>query len=113
MYGDGVRLTKATGTRWIHHKIHAMDRVVNKYRLYCQHLQHAITDTKKSKDKTMLQGKFNKLVNAKILLHSCFSIDVLTPAKTLSLQTQKSDIIIINIVDYVDTTKLNYKKLLK
>ena len=52
-------------------------------------------------------------MNAKILLHSCFSIDVLTPAKTLSLQTQKSDIIIINIVDYVDTTKLNYKKLLK
>ena len=113
MYGDGVRPTKATGTRWIHHKIHAMDCVINKYRLYCQHLQHVITDTKKSKDKTMLQGKFNKLVDAKILLHSCFFIDVLTPAKTFSLQTQKSDIIFINIVDYVDTTKLNYKKLLK
>ena len=47
MYGDGVRPTKAT--RRIDHKIHAMERVVNKYRLHCQHLQHVITDTKKIK----------------------------------------------------------------
>ena len=50
MCGDGVRLTKATRTRWIGHRIHAMERFVDKYRLYCQHLQHAITDTKKSRD---------------------------------------------------------------
>ena len=90
-----------------------MERVVNKYGLYCQHLQHTITDTKKSKDRATLQGKFNKLVDAKVFLHSCFFIDVLTPAKIFSLQTQKSDVSIIDNVDCVDTTKQNYKKLLK
>ena len=59
MYSDGVRPTKATGTRWVDHKIRAMERVVDMYGLYCQHLQHAITDTKKSEDRASLQGKFN------------------------------------------------------
>ena len=54
MYGDGVRPTKATGNKWIDHKIRAMERVVNKYGLYCQHLQHAITDIK---NKTELRYK--------------------------------------------------------
>ena len=66
MYGDGVRPTKATGTGWIDHKIRAIERVVDKYGLYCQHLQHAITDTRKSQDRASLQGKFNKPVDAKI-----------------------------------------------
>ena len=105
MYGDGVRPTKATGTRWIEHKVCAMERVVDKYGSYCQHLQHAITDTKKSKDKALLQGKFNKLVDAKILLCSYFFLDVLTPTKIFSLQTQNSNISIIAIVDCAHTTK--------
>ena len=113
MYGDGFRPTKATRTRWIDHKIRAMERVESKYGLYCQHLQHAITDTKTSKDRATLQRNFNKLVDAKILLSSCFFIDFLTPTKIFSLKTQKSDISIINNVDCVDTTKQNYKKLLK
>ena len=66
MYGDGVRPAKATGTGWIDHKIRAIERVVDMYGLYCQHLQHAITDRKKSQDRASLQGKFNKPVDAKI-----------------------------------------------
>ena len=46
MHSDGVRLAKATKIRWIDHKICAMECVVNKYRLYFQHLQHAITNIK-------------------------------------------------------------------
>ena len=67
----------------------------------------------RSKDRATLQGNFNKLVDAKILLSSCFFIDVLAPTKIFSLKTQKSDISIIDIVDCVDTTKQNCKKLLK
>ena len=65
------------------------------------------------KKRATLQGKFNKLVDAKILLRSCFFIDVLTPAKIFILQTQKSEISIVDIVDCVDTRKRNYKELLK
>ena len=100
MHGDGVGGLKIAGTRWIDHKICAIERVVNKYGLYCLHLQHAITDTKKSKDRVTLQGKFNKLVDAKILLHSSFSIDVRT---FISLQTQKSVISIIDFAECVAT----------
>ena len=113
MCDDGVRLTKATRTRWIDHKICAMEHVVNKYGLYCQHLQHAITDTKKSKDRAMLQGNFTTLMDTKILLRSYFFIDLLRSTKIFSLQTQKSDISIIGIVNCVDTTKRNYRKLFK
>ena len=112
MYSDGVRLTKATRTRWSDHKICAMERIVDHYRLYCLHLQHVVTDIRKSKDRASLQGKFSKLVDAKILC-SYFFNDVLTLAKIFSLQTQNSNISIIDIVDCVDTTKRNYKKLLK
>ena len=59
-------------------------------------LQHVITDKKNQK---------TELVDAKIVLRSCFFIDVLTPSKIFSLQTRKSDISIIDIVDCVDTTK--------
>ena len=65
------------------------------------------------KKRATLQGKFNKLVDAKILLRSYFFIDVLTPAKIFILQTQKSEISIIDIIDCVDTRKRNYKELLK
>ena len=71
MYGDGVRPTKATGTRWVDHKIRAMERVVDMYGLYCQHLQHAITDTRKSKDRASLQEKFNKLVD--VIFHRLYT----------------------------------------
>ena len=63
----------------------------------------------KNQKTAKLQGKFNKLVDAKILLRSYFFIDILTSAKIFSLQTRTSNISIIDIVDCVDTTKRNYK----
>ena len=55
MFGAGVKPVKATGTRWIDHKLKVMERVVNKYGLYCQHLQHLIPETKNSNDRATLQ----------------------------------------------------------
>ena len=107
MYSDGVRPTTATGI-----KICAMERAVNKHELYCQYLQHVITDTKKSKVIATLQGKFKKLVDAKILLRSCFFIYVLTSAKVFSLQTLNSNISITD-TNCVDTTKWNLHKTVK
>ena len=40
MYSAGARPLKATGTRWIDHKIAAMGHVMEKFGLYTQHLQH-------------------------------------------------------------------------
>ena len=112
-YGAGVKPIKATGTRWIDHKLRAMERVVDKYGLYCQHLQHLIPETKNSKDRATLQGKFNKMIEAKVPLRCAFFVDILSSAKVFSLTTQKLDINIIEIVDSVETTKRSYEKLFK
>ena len=76
MYGDGVKTVKATGTRWIDHRMRAMKRLVDKYGLYCQHLQHAIPETKSAEDGATLKGKFEKLIDTKVLLRSCLFVKV-------------------------------------
>ena len=90
-----------------------IQRLVDKYGLYCQHLQHAIPETKNAKVRVTLKGKFEKLIYAKVLLRSCWFVDVLSAAKQFSLVTQKSDIDIVSIVDSVESTKRNYEKLLR
>ena len=89
MYSTGVRPLKATGTRWIDHKIAAMGRVIGKFGFYTQHLQHSIDTAKKSQDRATLQGKFTKLINAKFLLRCALFTDVLAEAKLFSLITQE------------------------
>ena len=68
MYTSGVRPMKATGTRWIDQKLMALDRLIGKFRFYCVHLNDIISTTTKSKEKTTLEGKFNKLADPKVLL---------------------------------------------
>ena len=113
MYSAGVRPLKAIGTRWIDHKITAMGRVIEKFGLYTQHLQHSVDIAKKSQDRTTLQGEFTKLINAKFLLRCALFTDVLAEAKHFSLITQEQNIDIIRILDSVENTKHNYKRLLK
>ena len=48
MFGGGIKPLKSTDPHWIDHRICAMQRLVDKYRLYCQHLQHTIPETKKN-----------------------------------------------------------------
>ena len=110
---DGLRPVKATGTQWINHKLCAIEWLVDKFGLYCQHIQHAIPEIKNSKDRATLQGKFEKLIDTKVLLLSEFFSDILSAAKAFSLATQKSDINIIAIVENSELTKLGYEKLLK
>ena len=113
MYSAGVRPLKAIGTRWIDHKITAMEHVIEKFGLYTQDLQHSIDTAKKSQNHATLQGKFTKLVNAKFLLRCALFTDALAEAKHFSLITQDQNIDIIRILDSVENTKHNYKRLLK
>ena len=102
MYSTNARPLKATGTRWIDHKIAAMGHVIEKIGLYRQHLQRFIDTAKKSQDRTALQGKFTKLINAKFLLRCALFTDVLAEVKHFSLITQEHYIDIIRILDSVE-----------
>ena len=113
MHSAGVRPLKAIGTRWIDHKITVMEHVIEKFGLYTQDLQHSIDTAKKSQNHATLQGKFTKLVNAKFLLRCALFTDALAEAKHFSLITQDQNIDIIHILDSVENTKHNYKRLLK
>ena len=112
MYGGGIKPVKSTGIHWIGHQICAMLHLLDKYRLYCQHLQETIPETKKLNISPYFTESY-KLIDAKVLLRSCFLIDALPTAKQFSLTTQKADIDIISITDNVESTKNSYEKLLR
>ena len=90
-----------------------MGRVIEKFGLYAQHLQHSIDTAKKSQDCITLQGKFTKLINAEFLLRCALFPDVLAEAKHFSLITQEQNIDIIRILDSIENTKHDCKCLLK
>ena len=113
MYGDGVKPLKATGTRWIDHRIRAMGRLVDKFGLYTRHLKQFIDAEKNSKVKATVKGKLDKILDAQVLFRSAFLKDLLTPAKAFSLVTQKQNPSIMETVEGVEKTKRGYKKLLQ
>ena len=113
MFRAGMRTLKASGTRWIDHKIGAMGGLIEKLGLYTMHLQNVITATRSSKYRSTLEGKFKKLIDTKVLLRSALFKDVLADAKIFSLLTQKQNINILKIFEAVESTKNSYQRLRK
>ena len=46
MYGSSVKPLKGSVTRWMDYKIRAMERVIEKLRLYVEHLNSCMATTK-------------------------------------------------------------------
>ena len=113
MFSTGVRPLKASGTWWIDHKIGAMGRLIENFSLYTMHLQNVITATHSSNNRSTLEGKFKKLIDAKVLLRSALFKDVLATAKIFSLLTQKQNIDILKIFETVESTTNSYQRLRK
>ena len=90
-----------------------MDHLIEKFGLYCVRLNNIISTTSNSKENATLEGKFNRLVDAKVLLPCALFIDILAEAKKFNLITQKTDINVINILDLVKSTKNNYERLFR
>ena len=63
-----VKPHRAAGTRWIAHKLSALDNMLDKFGLYLSHLENIIADTSKKTDKATLEGKRRQLVSANIVL---------------------------------------------
>ena len=54
MHGEDVKSLKATGTRWIDHRIRAMGRLVDKFGLYARHIKEFIDTEKNSTTKAIV-----------------------------------------------------------
>ena len=78
-----------------------------------QHIQNIIADTTKQLDRAKLQGKFNKLIESKVILRAAFLLDILAEAKIFSLCTQKADTNINDITDAAQSTQCHYNQLKK
>ena len=53
-----------------------MHKLIDQFGLYTHHLQNVIADTSKQLDRSTLQGKFNKLIESKVILRAAFLLDV-------------------------------------
>ena len=101
----------AAVTRWIAHKLEALQNMLDKYGLYMQHFENIIADTTKRTDKATFEGKQRQLQKADVLLLGALFFDLLEPARMLSL-TQEENVNLIKIVNSIDSTRNNYQCLL-
>ena len=109
--GGAIKPVKSIGTRWIDHQIHAVQHLVDKYTVNLCITQ--FLRQKKPKHPAYFKESLIKLIDAKVLLQSCFFVDALSTAKWFNLTPQKADIDIISITENVESTKNSYEKLLR
>ena len=85
----GIRPVRASGTRWVSHKLSAMKRILSKYGAYITHLTTLTEDTSvKPADRAKLTGYVKKWLDAKYLLRCAVFIDLLTPCAIFSKTMQ-------------------------
>ena len=89
----GVRPIRASGIRWISHKIGALTRILDKFGLHITHLENVATDTSyRAKERNRIKGYLNKWKNSKMLVNLCLYLELLKPFMQLSLNFQKEKI---------------------
>ena len=82
---SGIRPVRASGSRWVTHKLAAMKRVLSKFGAYTSHLIALSEDASvKAADRCKLRGYCSKWVNAKYLLGCAFYCDLLSPCAIFS-----------------------------
>ena len=74
-------------------------------------IENILADTTKKTDKATLEGKCRLLVNTKTFLLSCLLVDLLEPARNLSLETQKDKNNLIKTMSVIEVTKNRYERL--
>ena len=72
---SGTKPVRASGSRWVSHKLSAMKRILSKYGAYSSHLIALSEDSSvKSVDRTKLCGYSLKWSNAKYILGCAFFV---------------------------------------
>ena len=89
----------------------AVKKFNDKFGAFAAHIENVISGISKKWDHATLQGKYNNLNQASVLLRSAFLYDILQPAQETSLATQSKDIDIIS--NLIENTQRSYSKLLK
>ena len=106
-----VKPHRATCTRWIAQKLKSLKNYTDKFGLYIHNIENILADATKKTDKATLEGKYRLLVNTKTFLLSCLLVDLLEPARNLSLETQKDENNLIKTMSVIEVKKNRYQRL--
>lgn len=88
--------------------------VVDKYSIYIKHLQNMAEDSSfKPSDRQKFKGWLRKWQNARIPLLCCLFVEILSPAKFLSLAFQDEKIDIVSSVSRVENAYSQLKRIEK
>ena len=89
----GVKPVRASGSRWVAHKLSAMKRVISKFGAYTNHLAALSEDPSvRSADRAKLKGYHKKWIEAKYILGCALFVDLLSPGSVFSKSMQSDEI---------------------
>ena len=99
-------------TRWTAHKIGALEVIIDKYRIYMQHLANLAEDNSDhEKERNKFAGWYKKWTEARIPLMVCLSLEMLQPAKLLSKTFQNENVDMVDVVTYISQTKKQLERI--
>ena len=114
---SGVKPIRASGSRWVSHKVAALKRVLSKYGAYTNHLAALSEDPSvKSSDRAKLKGYYNKWTEGKYLIGCAVFVDILMPCSIFSKVMQSDEVDILGAITSLlktikETDKLSSKTL--
>ena len=108
----GNRPLRACGTRFISHKVAAINRLLDKYGAYLAHLFTLMEDSSvKQVDKQKLKGYVLEWREGKVLIGCSFFHDLLKPCAILSKVLQDDDLCITEAIEALLKTNKNIDNL--
>jgi len=110
---DGGNLpVRSQGSRWISHKRNALQRVINRYGAYLNHLTTLIEDKGiRSIDRQKLKGYLLKWRDGRILMGCALYTDILQSPLFLSLSLQGDNVDIVHGLRHIVKSHQSLKKL--
>ena len=109
---EGTRPIRASGSRWVTHKLSAMKRVVSKFGAYTNHLTTLSKDSSvKPADRAKLHGYLTRWVDAKYLLGCALFSDLLLPCSIFSRVMQEDDVDVLGAFSCLVRTAKEVDKL--
>ena len=110
--GGGNRPLRACGTRFVAHKVAALERLINRFGAYLNHLAILSEDpTVKSTDRQKLKGYLLQWRSAKMLFGCALFHDLLKPAAILCKVFQDDEVCTVGAIEAILKTSRAIAKL--
>ena len=108
----GNRPLRACGTRFVAHKVAALERVIERFGAYFTHLSAMTEDPRmKSVDKQKMKGYILKWQSSQVLLGCAVFRDILNPPSILCKVLQEDEVCVVRAIESILKTKKSLDKL--